>query len=195
MRPFGLFVHSDPRAYGGSRQLLPRTTPRTRREHQHRPVAWVWSTTPSRSATRPERVRASVTCLTACMPSRDPRRDAHRIASRTRPLHQSTRTGVWWMVRVRRAELLRICCAKWLERRVHRRLPLGTNLSATLRTARPSALRTDVVRALPVLPSAVTASDSRRAGVHHPGEAWWPPPEGGRQGKNAPYAAGRRRAR
>jgi hypothetical protein len=27
---------------------------------------------------------------------------------------------VWWFVRVRGAELLRICCANWLERRLHR---------------------------------------------------------------------------
>jgi hypothetical protein len=37
--------------------------------------------------------------------------------SSSRPLHQSSRAVVWWFVRVRRAELLRICCAGWLERR------------------------------------------------------------------------------
>jgi hypothetical protein len=29
----------------------------------------------------------------------------------SRPLHQAKRAGAWWLVRVRRAELLRICCA------------------------------------------------------------------------------------
>jgi hypothetical protein len=56
--------------------------------------------------------------LTPCMPSRDPRHSAHYEALRSRPLHQSRRTGVWWFVWVRRAELLRGCCAESPEQRV-----------------------------------------------------------------------------
>jgi hypothetical protein len=63
--------------------------------------------------------------LTPCMPSRDPHHSAHHKASRSRPFHQSMRAVVWWFVLVRRAELLRICCAKWRERRVHRGELLG----------------------------------------------------------------------
>jgi hypothetical protein len=55
--------------------------------------------------------------VSAGMPSRDPHYDAHHEILRSRPLHQSRWAGAWWLVRVRRAELLRICCAKWLERR------------------------------------------------------------------------------
>ena len=58
--------------------------------------------------------------LTPCMPSRDPRHGLHHETSRSWPLQRSRRAITWWFVRVRRAELLRICCAKWLERRVHR---------------------------------------------------------------------------
>jgi hypothetical protein len=58
--------------------------------------------------------------LTPCMPSRDPRRDTHHEPSRSRALHQRRMAGAWWFVRVRGAEVLRICCAKWLERRSHR---------------------------------------------------------------------------
>jgi hypothetical protein len=46
------------------------------------------------------------------MPSRDPRHSTHNASSRSRALHQSRTVGVWWFVRLRRAELLRGCCAK-----------------------------------------------------------------------------------
>jgi hypothetical protein len=49
--------------------------------------------------------------LTPCMPSRDPRHDAHHEPSHSRALHQSMRAVVWWFTWVRRAELLRGCCA------------------------------------------------------------------------------------
>jgi len=50
--------------------------------------------------------------LTPCMPSRDPRHSAHHEPSRSRALPQGSRAGAWWFVRLRRAELLRACCAK-----------------------------------------------------------------------------------
>jgi hypothetical protein len=56
--------------------------------------------------------------LTPCMPSRDPRHGAHHEPSRSRALHQSRKTGAWWFVWVRRAELLRGCCAESLEERI-----------------------------------------------------------------------------
>jgi hypothetical protein len=49
--------------------------------------------------------------LTPCMPSRDPHRDPHHETVRSRALHQTRRTGAWWFVWLRRAELLRGCCA------------------------------------------------------------------------------------
>jgi hypothetical protein len=58
------------------------------------------------------------------MPSRDPRCDTHYTALRGRALHQSRRTGAWWFAWLRRAELLRGCCAKWL----------GTGVDATPRS-------------------------------------------------------------
>jgi hypothetical protein len=50
--------------------------------------------------------------LTPCMPSRDPRHDAHHEPSRSRALHQSRRADVWCFVWAHRAELLRACCAE-----------------------------------------------------------------------------------
>jgi hypothetical protein len=62
--------------------------------------------------------------LTPCMPSRDPHHGTHHKALRGRALHQRGRAGGWWYVRLRRAELLRACCAKWL----------GTGVDATPRS-------------------------------------------------------------
>jgi hypothetical protein len=53
--------------------------------------------------------------LTPCMPSRDPHHSAHHKTLRSRALHQSMRAVVWWFAWLRRAELLRICCAKWFQ--------------------------------------------------------------------------------
>jgi hypothetical protein len=39
---------------------------------------------------------------------------AHREPLRSGAFHQCGRAGAWWLVWVRRAELLRACCAKWL---------------------------------------------------------------------------------
>jgi hypothetical protein len=50
--------------------------------------------------------------LTPCMPSRDPYHGAHHETPRSRVLHQSSTAGEWWFVWVRRAELLRGCCAE-----------------------------------------------------------------------------------
>ena len=50
--------------------------------------------------------------LTPCMPSRDPRHSAHHKALRSRALHQSRTADAWWFMWVRRAELLRDCCAQ-----------------------------------------------------------------------------------
>jgi hypothetical protein len=50
--------------------------------------------------------------LTPCMPSRDPRHSAHHEPLRGRPLQQSRRPEAWWFAWLRRAELLRACCAK-----------------------------------------------------------------------------------
>jgi hypothetical protein len=58
--------------------------------------------------------------LTPCMPSRDPRHSAHHEPSRSRALHQSARAGAWWFAWLRRAELLRGCCAEGLQARAHR---------------------------------------------------------------------------
>jgi hypothetical protein len=52
-----------------------------------------------------------------------PPRHPHK-ALRGRALHQRGRAGGWWYVRLRRAELLRACCAKWL----------GTGVDATPRS-------------------------------------------------------------
>jgi hypothetical protein len=49
--------------------------------------------------------------LTPCMPSKDPHHGAHHEPLRSRPLPQSSKADEWWFVRVRRAELLRRCCA------------------------------------------------------------------------------------
>jgi hypothetical protein len=62
--------------------------------------------------------------LTPCMPSRDPHHGGHHAPSRSRPLHQRRMAGAWWFARLRRAELLRACCAKWL----------GTGVDATPRS-------------------------------------------------------------
>jgi hypothetical protein len=75
--------------------------------------------------------------LTPCMPSRDPRHDVHHEPSRSRPSQRSRRAGAWWFAWVRRAELLRICCAKWRERCVQRgellaRRPLAERLGPLL---------------------------------------------------------------
>jgi hypothetical protein len=58
--------------------------------------------------------------LTPCMPSRDAHHSAHHEPWCSRALHQGMRAVVWWFAWLRRAELLRICCAKWLVWRVHR---------------------------------------------------------------------------
>ena len=50
--------------------------------------------------------------LTPCVPSRDPDHSTHHETLRSRALHYCGRTGAWWFVRVRRAELLRACCAQ-----------------------------------------------------------------------------------
>ena len=63
--------------------------------------------------------------LTPCMPSRDPHHGAHHKASRSRPLQLRKRARVWWFVRLCRAELLRGCCAKWLESVSSGRAPWG----------------------------------------------------------------------
>jgi hypothetical protein len=73
--------------------------------------------------------------LTPCMPSTDPHHNAHHETSSSRPLHQTRRAGAWWFVRVRRAVLLRVCCAKWLKRRVHRDELLAQRSLAILRVA------------------------------------------------------------
>jgi hypothetical protein len=87
--------------------------------------------------------------LTPCMPSRDPHHSAHHRTLRSRPLHQSSKAGEWCFVWARRAELLRGCCAKWLERRLRRRAPLGTTFVSHTQIASPSALRIGSVRASP----------------------------------------------
>src|SRR4029450_13472182 len=52
--------------------------------------------------------------LTPCMPSRDPHHSAHHEASRSRPSQQSRKVAEWWFTWLRRAELLRACCANAL---------------------------------------------------------------------------------
>jgi hypothetical protein len=56
--------------------------------------------------------------LTPYMPSRDPHQGTHHEPLRSRPLHQSRLVCAWWFVWVRRAELLRGCCANSPEQRV-----------------------------------------------------------------------------
>jgi hypothetical protein len=58
------------------------------------------------------------------MPSRDPRHSDPHETSRSRALQQSRRADAWWFAWLRRAELLRGCCAKWL----------GTGVDATPRS-------------------------------------------------------------
>jgi hypothetical protein len=48
------------------------------------------------------------------MPSRDPHHSSHHETSRSRVSQRTSEAGEWWFVRVRRAALLRACCAKWL---------------------------------------------------------------------------------
>jgi hypothetical protein len=90
---------------------------------------------------RPEAARRLTCCyvvvelrgfepLTPCMPSRDPRHDAHHKPSRSRPLHQSSKAGAWWFVRLHRAELLRACCAN-ARAPYRRRGAVGTTFVST----------------------------------------------------------------
>jgi hypothetical protein len=66
--------------------------------------------------------------LTLCMPSRDPRQSAPHETSRSRALHQRRRVGAWWFAWLRRAELLRGCCAKRRGLRASRRT-VGTTFT------------------------------------------------------------------
>ena len=58
--------------------------------------------------------------LTPCMPSRDPRHSVHQESSLSRASTKVRRSSAWWFVWVRRAELLRGCCAKRRSLRVYR---------------------------------------------------------------------------
>jgi hypothetical protein len=52
---------------------------------------------------RPEVELRGFEPLTPCMPSRDPRHDAHHETLRGRALPQGSRAGAWWFVRARMA--------------------------------------------------------------------------------------------
>jgi len=56
--------------------------------------------------------------LTPCMPSRDPRHSVHHEPLRSRALQRSRKAIPWCFVWVRRAALLRACCARRRSQRV-----------------------------------------------------------------------------
>jgi hypothetical protein len=113
--------------------------------------------------------------LTPCMPSRDPRHSDPHETSRSRALHQSRRADAWWFAWLRRAELLRGCCAKWLSTGVDAtprslaRMVIGGSgfgwaMTVTVALARDTMLGRGVARALATTPpQALVAPEVRDA--------------------------------
>jgi hypothetical protein len=109
------------------------------------------------------------------MPSRDPRHSDPHKTSCSRALHQSRRAGAWWFAWLRRAELLRGCCAKWLGTGVDAtprslaRMVIGGSgfgwaMTVTVALARDTMLGRGVARALATTPpQALVAPEVRDA--------------------------------
>jgi hypothetical protein len=109
------------------------------------------------------------------MPSRDPRHSDPHETSRSRALQQSRRADAWWFAWLRRAELLRGCCAKWLGTGVDAtprslaRMVIGGSgfgwaMTVTVALARDTMLGPGVARALATTPpQALVAPEVRDA--------------------------------